>query len=82
MGMDIRLPIGILFSIFGLMLIAFGMLGDASIYAKSLNININLWWGIVMVLFGVFMLGLAYYGRAHRSGRDERDSSATVGSGS
>ena len=64
MGIDIRIPIGILFSIFGLMLSLFGVLGDRGIYAKSLNININLWWGIVMLLFGFLMLGLAYYGRA------------------
>jgi hypothetical protein len=64
MGIDIRIPIGILFSIFGIMLTAFGVLGDRSIYAKSLNININFWWGIVMVLFGFLMLGLAYFGRS------------------
>jgi len=64
MGIDIRIPIGILFSIFGIMLTVFGVLGDRGIYARSLGININLWWGIVMLLFGFLMLALAYYGRA------------------
>jgi drug/metabolite transporter (DMT)-like permease len=76
MGIDIRLPIGILFSIFGVMLTVFGVLGDSSIYAKSLNININFWWGIVMLLFGFVMLGLAYYGRDRISKEQGNESSA------
>lgn len=58
MGMDIRLPIGLLFSVFGILLIAFGALSDQSIYERSLGININLGWGIVLLLFGAFMLVL------------------------
>lgn len=76
MGIDIRIPIGILFSIFGIMLTAFGVLGDRSIYAKSLNININFWWGIVMMLFGLLMLGLAYYCRAGISKEQGNEPSA------
>ena len=56
MGLDIRLPIGFLFSIFGVLLITFGALGDKTIYERSLGININLEWGIVMLLFGALML--------------------------
>jgi hypothetical protein len=79
MGIDIRIPIGILFSIFGILLSAFGMLGDRGIYAKSLNININLWWGIVMMLFGFLMLGLAYYGRAVRTKEAEESNAEAAG---
>jgi hypothetical protein len=59
MGLDIRLPIGLLFSIFGVLLIGYGTLGSKSIYARSLDVNINLWWGLIMLLFGVvmFLLG-------------------------
>jgi hypothetical protein len=59
MGLDIRLPIGLLFSIFGLLLIGYGAWGDKSIYARSLDVNINLWWGVIMLAFGLvmFMLG-------------------------
>ena len=39
MGLDIRLPIGFLFTIFGVLLIAFGALGDKAIYERSLGIN-------------------------------------------
>jgi hypothetical protein len=58
MGLDIRLPIGFLFSIFGILLIAFGALSDKTIYDRSLGININLEWGVVMLIFGAIMLVL------------------------
>ncbi len=62
MGLDIRLPIGFLFTILGVLLIAFGALSDKAIYARSLAININLEWGVVMLLFGALMLFLGRRG--------------------
>lgn len=62
MGLDIRLPIGFLFSIFGLLLIAYGVVSDPTIYQRSLGININLEWGIVMLVFGGIMLALGKRG--------------------
>ena len=62
MGLDIRLPIGFLFSIFGVLLIAYGALSDPAIYQRSLGININLEWGIVMLVFGAIMLALGRRG--------------------
>ena len=62
MGLDIRLPIGFLFSIFGVLLIAYGVLSDPTIYQRSLGININLEWGIVMLVFGGIMLALGKRG--------------------
>jgi hypothetical protein len=62
MGLDIRLPIGLMFTIVGLLLAGFGLLGDKSIYQRSLGINVNLWWGLVMLAFGVFMLALSRRG--------------------
>ena len=64
MGLDIRKPIGLLFSAFGALLIAFGLLSNRAIYARSLDINVNLWWGLVMLAFGAIMLWL---GRRKRS---------------
>ncbi len=58
MGLDIRLPIGLLFSVFGLLLTLFGLFGDPALYRQSLGINVNLGWGIVLLLFGVVMAGL------------------------
>jgi hypothetical protein len=56
MGLDIRLPIGLMFSILGLLLTGFGLFGDQTIYRRSLGINMNLWWGMVMLAFGIIML--------------------------
>ena len=62
MGLDIRLPIGLMFTIFGVLLLVYGIAGDKTIYARSLGVNINLWWGIVMLAFGLIMLLLGLRG--------------------
>jgi hypothetical protein len=59
MGLDIRIPIGGLFALLGLLLSLYGLSSDASQYQRSLGININLWWGLVLLLFGAGMLALA-----------------------
>ena len=59
MGLDIRLPIGLMFALLGILLSAYGMLSDRAIYAKSLGINVNLGWGLVLLAFGIVMLLLA-----------------------
>jgi hypothetical protein len=61
MGLDIRLPLGLLFSIFGVLLVAYGALSnDDGIYRRSLGINVNLWWGMALVAFGACMLLLGW----------------------
>jgi ABC-type nickel/cobalt efflux system permease component RcnA len=68
MQMDIRLPIGLLFSILGLVITVFGFMTNGSkIYENSLNININIYTGIVLVVFGVFMLFMAMRGQAKKT---------------
>lgn len=65
--MDLRLPIGLMFGAFGAMLTIFGLVSDPSIYQRSLGINVNLWWGLVLLVFGLIML---YFGiRAERRKR-------------
>jgi hypothetical protein len=59
MHIDIRTPIGLMFATVGLLLVGFGLLGDSAIYARSLGLNINLWWGLAMTGFGAVMLWLA-----------------------
>ena len=59
MKLDLRLPIGLMFAIFGVMLTLYGLASDPAIYARSLGININLWWGLVLLVFGLVMLGFA-----------------------
>ena len=62
MNFDLRLPIGIMFSAFGLILVIFGAAtGKSNAYNEhSLGININLVWGAVMLVFGVVMLVLTW----------------------
>jgi hypothetical protein len=63
MKFDLRFPIGLLFSFYGGLLVIFGLCSDPATYDRSLHININLWWGAVLLLFGVAMLVLALRGR-------------------
>ena len=61
-GMDIRLPMGLMFAIIGAIITVYGLMTQGSeIYAShSLGINVNLWWGLVMFAFGVIMLLLSF----------------------
>jgi hypothetical protein len=61
MGLDIRWPIGLMFSLIGALLVIEGALDGAS--EKSLGININLIWGVVLLVFGALMLLGAARGR-------------------
>jgi uncharacterized membrane protein YidH (DUF202 family) len=58
MGLDIKLPIGLMFAILGLLLTIYGLItaSDSAMYARSLNVNINLYIGIIMLVFGGLML--------------------------
>ena len=67
MDLDVRLPMGVMFVLLGAVLAVYGAVSDQRVYEKSLGININLWWGLVILAFGLLMLLLAWLGRA--SGR-------------
>jgi len=57
MGLDIKTPIGLMFFIFGLILTAVGIFTQGNeMYEASLDININLWSGLAMLVFGGFMI--------------------------
>lgn len=56
MGIDIRLPIGLLFVVLGALLAMFGAVSDPAIYARSLGYNVNLWWGLTLLCFGFALL--------------------------
>jgi len=70
MGLDVRLPVGLMFAIMGALLVIYGMVGDHAIYARSLDINVNLIWGSVLLVTGAIFLVLAARGRA--AGEDRR----------
>jgi len=63
MGVDIKFPIGLIFTIFGILLTIYGIAtnGDAAMYERSLNVNVNLWSGLLMLVFGLIML-LLFWG--------------------
>ena len=65
MGLDIRWPIGLMFTLVGLLMTVYGVvtMGDAEMYRRSLDININILWGIVLLVFGALMLIMAMRGR-------------------
>ena len=57
MGLDIRLPLGLIFLITGSIMLVYGLLTLGSpIYAVSMGINLNVTWGAIMVVFGAAML--------------------------
>ena len=75
MGIDIRFPIGLMFGVVGILLTAFGIFGDKAIYQRSLGINVNLQWGIAMIMFGAIMLVLAIraHGKPHVAAHDPEE---------
>jgi hypothetical protein len=64
MGLDIRWPIGLMFSLLGVLLVLYGLItgSDTELYKRSLDINVNLNWGVVLLVFGASMLTLAWRG--------------------
>lgn len=56
MNFDLRLPIGALFTLYGVLLALYGAFGDKVQYARSLGLNVNLIWGLVLLAFGLSML--------------------------
>lgn len=69
MSLDVRIPIGGMFAIIGFLLAGYGVLtGGEPIYEQSLFINVNLWWGLALLAFG---LGMFFFG--YRAGHHEAD---------
>lgn len=66
MQLDVRLPIGLMFTILGVALVVYGLISDRAIYERSLGININLWWGLVTFAFGLAMLALTTWAERKR----------------
>jgi multisubunit Na+/H+ antiporter MnhG subunit len=56
MGLDIRIPLGLIFLIIGGIMAIFGIFtrGNA-LYDRSLGIDLNLTWGLIMFVFGLVM---------------------------
>jgi hypothetical protein len=63
MGLDVRLPVGLMLATMGALLAGYGLFGDQTIYARSLGINVNAIWGSALLVTGGILLGLAARGR-------------------
>ncbi|MGI6415473.1 MAG: hypothetical protein ACOX1P_07375 [Thermoguttaceae bacterium] len=61
MQLDVRLPMGMMFVIIGVILSLYGLItwSDAEMYQRSLGYNVNFWWGLFLAAFGTAMLLLA-----------------------
>jgi hypothetical protein len=68
---DLRLPLGWLFAVLGLLLLIAGLRATPATDARSLGMNINLIWGAVMIAFALLCLWLAHRERRMR-GKDKR----------
>jgi hypothetical protein len=66
MKLELRIPLGMLFTLVGTILAAFGLStrDNPDVYAKSLGIDVNLWWGFTLLAFGIVMLLLGRRGQA------------------
>jgi hypothetical protein len=64
MGLDVRLPVGLMFVVMGALLAGYGLFADPAIYARSLGINVNLIWGGVMLATGGILLALSARSKA------------------
>ncbi len=63
MGLDIRWPIGLMFSLVGLMMTGYGLFTNgAEMYQRSLGLNVNIYWGLLLLVFGGWMLFMAWRG--------------------
>ena len=52
---DPRISMGMMFTLIGTILTAFGLAtrSNADVYVKSMGIDANLWWGLVLLVFGI-----------------------------
>ncbi|MCC6163005.1 MAG: hypothetical protein IT182_06620 [Acidobacteria bacterium] len=73
MGLDIRWPMGLLFLILGAILVVYGLVADPAIYARSLGLNVNAWWGMALVACGGAMVALARRARNLAAGNRQPD---------
>jgi intracellular septation protein A len=59
MNFDLRLPLGLIFTIYGIILIGTGLTSTPEMIRQTLGHNITLGWGVVQLLFGLVMLFLS-----------------------
>jgi hypothetical protein len=66
--LDLKLPIGWLLSAYGLLLGIYGLVTKKEMYVKSLGFNLNVVWGVLMLVIGGGFL-LAAFLKKDKAGR-------------
>ena len=69
-NLDIRYPIGGLFLVIGALLVPYGWFVQGAL--TPIGSNIDLWWGVIMLVFGVLLLSLARAARLRDAHLDQR----------
>jgi hypothetical protein len=84
MSLDLRLPMGLMFTLTGTILTAFGLStrGNQVLYARSDSLDVNLWWGAVLLVFGITMLVLGRRGQMRMLREEEKQGSGNGDQGS
>ena len=57
---DLRRPTGFLFSLLGLILLVYGLFNPAARAPLDADVNVNLWTGLTMLIFGGCLLWLSF----------------------
>ncbi len=72
--LDLRLPIGLMFSLVGVLMLVYGLVtfSNAELYKCSLGINVNLWWGAVLLVFGALMWFSSRRGSSERNDAEKK----------
>ncbi len=60
--LDLRIPCGLFFAVVGVILTALGLF-DSGARSQLSSANVNLYTGVTMLVFGAFLLLLAYRNR-------------------
>lgn len=66
MDLDIRWPIGLLFGAMGTALAIFGAFFTSSQKVWHFWLDLDLWWGVAMLVFGLLMIWGASRAGRHR----------------
>jgi tellurite resistance protein TehA-like permease len=77
MGHDLRWPIGAMFALLGALLAGYGLVSDGALYQRSLGVNVNLWWGLCLLAFGLVMLAFARRSARLNAARPQEPGSRT-----
>jgi hypothetical protein len=68
--LDLKIPLGGLLSFYGAVLVLFGLFSKKEIYARSLGINVNFFWGIIILAVGLALL-LTVAAKKRRRGNEK-----------